>query len=163
MSAGNGFWSGMPAGTRVRFVSGLVYLVLAVAVLGEAPIVGILLLMLPILWNVLVIWMGSEKGAGFGPYSQKRETAFVYVLRHVWRAPVPTRLFLGALFAGLVVFGLGWIGTEGLRAEVAKPTLTVRVTTAADTAAQSTKKTLGGWVSTAKGWFTPSDGSQSSP
>lgn len=162
MSDQSGFWSGMPAGAKIRFLAGLAYLAAALGVLSQAPIAGMILLMLPVLWTVFVIWIGSEGGMNSGPLRQKGDTAFVYVLRYVWRSSSLAQVFLAFLVTGFVVGGLGWISTEGLRADAAKPTLTERVTTAADSATQATKKTIGGWVSTAKGWFTPSDESQSS-
>ncbi len=70
-----------------------------------------------------------------------------------------------ALGSGLVLFGLGWISTEDIRALAGKPpTITERVTDAAGSAvaatreksgeiAEATKETTGGWISTAKGWF----------
>ncbi len=154
MKEGTGFWSGMPAGIKVRFVIGLVFLAVALVVLSQAPLAGIALLMLPILWTVFVIWLGIESGVGFGPFSQKRETAFSYTLRYVWHASRLARTIFATLVAVIVVGGLGWISTEGLRVEAAKPTLTERVTQTADAATESTRKSVGGWVAKAKGWFT---------
>ncbi|MEL7149519.1 MAG: hypothetical protein AAGK71_02235 [Pseudomonadota bacterium] len=149
----SGFWSGMSPKVRARFFIGAAYLGFAMAVLSQTPILGIVLLMLPILWTVLVIWTGSEDGMSFGPYRRTKDTAFGYTLRYLWQASgLGQAVFAIALIAACVG-GLGWLSTAKMRAVAEEPTFTERVTTAADNAAQATKETTSGWVSTAKGWF----------
>ena len=150
----SGFWSGMSPMVRARFFIGLAYLGLALAVLSQSPILGIVLLMLPILWTVLVIWMGSEDGVSFGPYRRTRDTAFGYTLRYLWQASGLGQAIFAIAFTAICVGGLGWLSTAKMRAVAEEPTFTERVTTAAENATQATKETTSGWVSTAKGWFT---------
>lgn len=149
-----GFWKEMPNRIRIRFILGLVFVLTAASVLHAAPIAGIVLLMLPLLWSVLVTWFGSESGRGYGPYSQPRETATAYTLRYLWHAPLVARWALSVALAAIVVGGLGWISTEKMRADAVEPSLTERAASAADRASEVTKETARGWMSTAKGWFT---------
>jgi hypothetical protein len=152
-----GFWRGMSKRVRIRFVLGLVFVMVAGAVLHASPIAGIVLLMLPLLWSVLVTWFGSESGRGYGPYSQPRETATAHTLRYLWRASGVTRWLLSFALAAIVVGGLGWISTEKMRADAVEPSLTERAASAADRASEATKETARGWMSTAKSWFTSDD------
>lgn len=154
MQSKSGFWSGMRRGVRIRFIVGFIYLALAVGVLSQSPMVGIVLLTLPILWTVLVIWTGSEDGVGFGPYSRGRDGAFAHLLRYLWSASGLTKVVLSVVVCAVVIGGLGWVSTEKMRAEAREPTLSERVSSAAESASEATKETASGWLSTAKGWFT---------
>lgn len=160
MQENDGFWAGMSAPLRMRFVLGLVYYAIAVAVLSQSPILGIVLLTLPVLRTVLVIWIGSEEGVGFGPHSRSRPSAFAYTLRYVWVAPIPTRAFLLAVLATAVIGGLGWLSTGKMRAELAAPSLVEQVTTTAGEVSATTKETARNWLSTAKGWFSGDEGEE---
>lgn len=147
----------MPGTIKARFCVGLVYLTIAFGVTSQSPVTGFVLLVLPIVWNVFVIWTGSESGVNFGPYRQRRETAFSYTLRFIWQSSTVTRSLLCVVGAGFVMGGLAWISTEDLRAEASKPTLTERVVTMTDTATDATSNKLDSWVSTAKGWFSSAE------
>ena len=155
MSAG--FWSGMPTNIRYRLFAGLVFILVAIAVFSQLPILGIVLMTLPIFWTVFVVWTGAESGLGFGPYHNSKETALSYTLRRLWRTSVLTRIVFATLGVALVVGGLGWISTEKMRAAAAEPTLPERVTTAAETAKATAEEKASGWIDTAKGWFTFGD------
>ena len=154
MDRRHGFWKGMSARIRVRLFLGLLYVAVAAASLAQQPILGIVLLMLPILWTVLVIWLGSESGYGFGPHAIKRETAFSHTVRYLWGASAFSRVLTGMLIALVTVGGLGWLSTENMRAKANEATFTERVVTTTETATEATKDTAKGWFSTAKGWFT---------
>ncbi|MEM9427093.1 MAG: hypothetical protein AAGA06_10370 [Pseudomonadota bacterium] len=143
----------MPGAIKIRFCTGLAYLAIAFGVISQSPVAGFVLLVLPILWTVIVIWIGSESGVNFGPYRQARETAFSYTLRFVWQSSTVTRSLLAMVGAGFVIGGLAWISTEDLRAEASKPTLSERVVTVTETATDATSSKLKGWVSRAKSWF----------
>lgn len=152
-----GFWGGMPNRIRVRFVLGLVFLAVDVAILSIWPILGITLLMMPLLWSVLITWLGSENGRGYGPYSAPRETALSYTLQYLWQTSLLMRWVLSIVMMAMLVGGLGWISTEKMRAEVAEPALTERAVSAVDRATDATKETARDWMSAAKGWFTTDD------
>ena len=157
MKIDQGFWAGMSAGLRVKFVLTLVFLLAAGAVLAWSPIAGIVLLMLPLLWSVLVTWFGSESGRGYGPYSLSRETALTYTLRHIWASSGLVKWGLSLAATAIVISGLGWISTENFRNHTQEPGLTERAVSTADRAAEKTKQTASDWFSTAKGWFTPDE------
>ena len=157
MISEQGFWNAMPGKIRVRFGLGVVFFLIAGGVLSVSPISGIILLMLPLLWSVLVTWFGSEAGRGYGPYSLSRDTALAYLLRHIWRTSALTRWILALLTGVLVTGGLGWISTEDMRTQLAEPGLAERATTVADRTAEVTKDTASSWYSKARGWFTSDD------
>ncbi len=157
MSESKSYWSGMPTGMRWRLLILVAYLAVAIAVFAQNPILGTVLLMLPILWSVLLLWIGGEAGLAFGPFSGRKDTVLGYTVRYVWRTSPLARITLSVIGAIVIVGGLGWISTENLRAEAAKPTLTERASTMAETATEATKDTASGWIETAKGWFTADD------
>lgn len=144
----------MPARTRLRAAMGLLFLIGVGLVFTLSPIMGVSLLMFPILWTVLVIWAGSESGVGFGPYSRMRDTAFGYVVRFLWQATRATRLAVVLAVTCLVLGGLGWMSTDGLRAKATEPTLASHAADLASQAAHATKETAGNWFETTKGWLT---------
>lgn len=160
MTSEQGFWGGMPNRIRWRFLLGILFLVAAGVVLSTSPIAGIILLMSPLLWSVLVTAFGSERGRGYGPHSLPRETAANYTLRYLWQTRAFTRWALSLAGAAIVVAGLGWISTEKMRNEGSEPGLTERAVSAADRATEATKETARGWLSTAKGWFTSEDATE---
>lgn len=160
MTSEQGFWGGMPGRIRWRFLFSVLFLVAACVVLSTSPIAGIILLMSPLLWSVLVTSFGSERGRGYGPHSLPRETALNYTLRYLWQTTAFTRWALSLFGAAIVVTGLGWISTEKMRNEGAEPGLTERAVSAADRATDATKETARGWLSTAKGWFTSEDAAE---
>lgn len=154
MSDHQGYWSGMPAKTKARLTILVVYLVVALVVFSQNPILGTLLLVLPILATVFMLWLSGETGHGFGPFSDRKDSVLGYTMRYLWNRSAFTRsvLAVGGFIA--VVGGLGWLSTEDMRAEAAKPTLTERAASVAESATEATKETASGWFDTAKGWFT---------
>ena len=148
-----GFWRGMSQAMRLRFVIGIFYLGLAFALLSQFPILGTVLLVLPILWTVCVIWIGSEEGVSFGPYHRARETTLGHLLQYLWHASGLTKLVLSVALGIALIGGLGWVSTEKMRAEALEPSLSERVSTVAENATEATRETAGGWFSTARGWF----------
>ncbi len=154
MSESKGYWSGMSSGMKGRLIVLAVYLAIAVAVLAQNPILGTVLLMLPILWSVLLLWLGGEAGLAFGPFSGRKDTVLGYTARYLWRTSAIARVVLSVVGAVVIVGALGWISTENMRAEAAKPTLTERASSVAETATEATKETASGWIETAKGWLT---------
>ncbi|MGR3514808.1 MAG: hypothetical protein ACU0GG_18770 [Paracoccaceae bacterium] len=153
----SGYWSGMSPRLRVKTALGLMYLIASMFVMSQAPLLGIMLLTVPILFTVLVIWIGSEDGVSFGPYARKRDTAFSYTLRHIWQGPCLLRWLCGILILTATVVGLGWISTEDMRAEQAAPSLAERASDAATSVSDTTRETARGWFATAKGWFVGDD------
>ncbi|MEO0915696.1 MAG: hypothetical protein AAFY31_01745 [Pseudomonadota bacterium] len=148
------FWADMPTNIRLRMGIGALYLIASGLLFTVNPLIGISTLMLPILWTVFVIWIGSESGLSFGPHSRARETASGYLVRYLWRASRPMKFGVVVLGTCLVLGGLVWISTEGLRVKEAEQTLTGRAADLADRAAVSTKETASRWYEGAKGWFT---------
>lgn len=160
MSTPNGYWSGMPTGMKGRLIVLVVYLGIAIAVLAQNPILGTVLLMLPILWSVLLLWIGGEAGLAFGPFSGRKNTVLGYTSRYLWRTSSLVRIALSVVGAIIIVGGLTWISTENMREAAAKPTLTERASSAAETATEATKDTASGWIATAKGWFTADEATE---
>ncbi len=154
MTISKGYWTGMATGMKWRFLALVVYLAVALVVLTQNPILGTVLLLLPIIWSVFLLWLGGEAGLAFGPFSGRKDTVLGYTARYLWGASAIARVVLSLIGAGVIVGGLGWISTENMRAEAAKPTMTERASTLAETATEATKGTASGWIETAKGWFT---------
>lgn len=147
-----GFWSGMPTNLKSRAFCWTIYYLLAAFVFTREAILGIVLLLLPGFWYVAKNWLLGEIGRTLD--AERKDTLSGYLVRYLFgAAPVFVRVAVGVLTLVTVLLGLGWISTEDLRIEAAKPTLTERVTGAADAAVEATKETTGGWIDTAKGWF----------
>lgn len=153
----SGYWSGMSPRLKFRTCSALFYAAFALFVASQWPLFGILLLTAPVLWTVLVIWIGSEDGVSFGPYARTRDTAFGYALRYVWLGSRLSQWLCVTLVLAATVVGLGWISTEDMRAERATPSLTERASDAAISVSDATRETATGWFATAKGWFVGDD------
>ena len=147
----NGYWSGMPTNLKARAIGWTVYYVAAAAIFTQNAILGIALMVVPGLWFVLKNWVISEFGGNSDP--ERKITLSGYTIRHLWNASLFTRGVMAVTGLGVILFGLGWISTEEMRIEAAKPTLTERVTGAASGAVAATKEKTGRWVETAKGWF----------
>ncbi|MCG6884150.1 MAG: hypothetical protein LJE62_10400 [Silicimonas sp.] len=149
MGEGRGYWSDMSIGMRLRTIVGVFYVLGAVVVFLRAPLPGMALLVFPVLAMSVGIWF---RGPPDTPFSQ-RTSALSHFLNHVWSAPRPAKTTLAVLLVVAVVSGLGWISTEKLRAEAAKPSLAERVSTATERAKTATTDKTKGWIATAKGWF----------
>jgi hypothetical protein len=108
---------------------------------------------------VLVRFEKLGVGQFWGPHGSgtQRHGNWIYLGILFFDAPVPVRVVSGLAAVAIVVFGLGWVSTENLRTEAAKPTLTERVTTATGNAVDATKEKTGGWVDGVKGWFKGDD------
>ena len=87
-----------------------------------------------------------------------RETSTGYLLRYLWRVPRLSQVLLSVVLCVAIIAGLGWISTEKMRVAAKEPTLSERVTTAAEDATEATRETAGGWLSTAKSWFSRDSG-----
>ena len=157
-----GFWSGMPTDLKGRAVAWLVYYLIAAAVFSQNAILGIALLVLPGLWYLGKNWMLGEMSLNTD--LERKDTLSGYTVSYVWNSSIYVRAVMVGGSLLLVMTSLGWISTEDLRFEAAKPTVTERVAGAAGTAVEvtrektggwvdATKETTGGWVDTAKGWF----------
>lgn len=156
MSNRKGFFDGMPDGMQIRLVAWIVYFVLCGFAFLQNPILGGALFLLPLFWFVLKNWVLAHFG-GTTDFERK-DTAIGYTLNYVFfRAAVPVRILSGLGLVAVVLFGLGWVSTENLRFEAAKPTLTERVSTATGNAVDATKEKTGGWVDGIKGWFKGDD------
>lgn len=153
MKASTSFWSDMPSNIRLRMGLGALFLAGVGFLFFVNPLIGITVLMLPILWTVVVNWVGSESGLNFGPHSRTRKTAFGYFVRHIWQASRAVKLGFVVGITCVVLGGLGWISTKGLRASEAEPSLTSYAVDVAGHAADATKETAGNWYATTKGWF----------
>ena len=157
MNESQGFWQGMPADLKGRLVFWFLFLVVALFVISQAPIVGIVLLVLPVLWTVLSVWFGGNAGMSLGPNRGGRETVLGYVSRHLWGASAFMRIAMSLAGVLLVVSGLAWLSTENMRAKAAELTLTERASVAAEKTTSATVDTTKGWFATAKGWFGADD------
>lgn len=153
MSERQSYWSGMSPRMKARLVVLSCYLLFSLGVFSQTPILGVVLLVVPILWMILALWISGETGLAFGPFSGSKDTLLGYSLRYLWEASVLSRVALAILGLVLVVGGLGWISTENMRAEIAKPTLTERATGIVGAAKDATSETTSGWIASAKGWF----------
>ncbi len=154
MSQTQGYWSGMTGGMKVRLIAFLIYLAISLVVLAQSPILGIVLLVLPVIWAVFMLWFSAETYTDVGPLSLRKSSVLGYTLRYLWRSSVIARVVMSVAGAAAVIGGLGYISTEKLREAAAKPTLTERAVAMTESATEATKVTTSGWVQTAKGWFT---------
>lgn len=152
----NGYWSGMPIDLKGRAVGWGIYYLIALGMFTQSALLGGALLLAPSFWYVAKNLITSEFAGRLD--LDRRDTLSGYTLHYLWNASVVVRIVLTVLGLGLVLFGLGWISTEDLRLEAAKPTITERVTGAAGSALVATKETSGGWVETAKSWFDRGEG-----
>jgi hypothetical protein len=153
MNVSNGFWSGMPRHMKLRFFLWLAFYIFGFLVLGQAPILGIILLVLPVLWTVVVLWITGAAGRAFGPFRRREDTVLGYLARYVWSASTFARVAISTIGLIFVLAGLAWISTENMRAEAARPSLTDRATSMAQTASESTQKTAAGWYKLVESWF----------
>lgn len=141
---------------RIRFVLGIAYYAAAIWVLSWKPILGVSLALLPLFWSVLVVFIGSEAGVGYGRYHLNRETVVSAILRRLWALPRFGKVVLSLVGLAVVFAGLTWISTERLRAERAEPTLAKRAIGAAEDVQNKSKDTVREWWDTTKSWFSPS-------
>lgn len=168
MHSKNGYLSGMPRRLRVWLVVAVFYYTLAGIVFLNEPLLGALLLLLPAFWTLAKNWVLGN--VFLTSDVERSSTLFGYTVDYLFdRASRFTRTIVGTLFLLAVALGLGWVSTEDLRLKAAEPTLTERVTGAANAYAKATKETTAGWatatkrkaeawVSTAKGWFSDESG-----
>ncbi|MEO1024376.1 MAG: hypothetical protein AAFX07_02325 [Pseudomonadota bacterium] len=163
MSEKHGFWSGMSSGLKAWTIAALLYFGVSAYLFLKEPILGTVLFVLPAFWilakNYLLAHLFLKTDF------ERANTLSGYTINFLlFRASTLTKTITGVALLGAVIFGLGWVSTEDLRLEAAKPTLTERVTGTASAAvnattdstrgwAASAKETTGNWVSTAKGWF----------
>lgn len=163
-----GYWAGMPA----RLKSRLYFWTMYYLGLGWLAYLGhwwaFLLIFLPLAWWLFRSWLTDEF---LGVDLQGRGGLFDYTLNYLWGASLFTRSFVVVTLLALALGGLGWLGTEDMREEAAKPTLSERATGAlaatketagdlvegtkekAGAATEAVKEKTGGWIETAKGWF----------
>ena len=152
MTIRKGFFEGMPDGMQIRFVAWLVYFAVCGFVFFQYPILGGALFLLPIFWFVAKNWVLTYVGGRTD--LERSDTVIGYTLDYLFfDAPLPVRIVSAVTAIALVVFSLGWVSTENLRFEAAKPTLTERVSTATGNAVDATKEKTGGWIDGVKGWF----------
>lgn len=152
----------MKRALRIRLTLGIAYYAATIWVLSWHPILGVSLALLPIFWSVLVVFIGSEAGMGYGRYHLHRETVFATIVRRVWALSRFGKVALSVVGLGLVFAGLAWISTERLRAERAEPTFTERAIGAAEEVQDTTSNTVREWWDTTKSWFRTS-GADHSP
>ena len=147
----------MPPQLKSRVYFFVIYYLVAVYFSAMGAWWGYVLLALPTVWWILKEWFLTQV---VGLYDVGAPGLFSYTLDYVWNANVYVRAFAAVTVLAAVVGGLGWLGTEELREERAKPTVTERVAGAADRVAETaagfadaTVETGKGWIATAKGWF----------
>lgn len=157
MNASKGKLLRMPHGMKLRVFIWLAYLSVALFVLLKSPIFGIVLLVLPILWQVVLLWVKGEAGLTFGPFRQQNSTVFGYAARQLWMASRPIQVGLSLVCVVVVLGGLTWISTENMRAYAAKPTLSEQAAALAETTGDATVEKTKSWLATAKGWFVSDD------
>ena len=126
-----------------------------VAAVGHA--LGIALLVAPVLYWLLRVWLLGEV---LGVWRSERQGLVSYTFSHIWNAGGVVRATFAITLLFVTLGGLGWLGTVELRAERAKPTLTERAASAAENATDKAGELAGravdsgkGWVEKAKGWF----------
>lgn len=146
-----GYWSGMPTDLKGRAIGWAIYYLIAAAVFTQNAILGIALLVAPGLWYIVKNLILSELGGNTDV--ERKDTLSGYTIRYLWNASIFVRAAMVVTGLFVVLGGLGWISTEDMRVEAAKPTITERVTGAASAAVEATKEKTGGWIDTAKGWF----------
>ncbi len=150
-----GYWSGMPTDLKGRAVAWLVYYLIAAAIFPQNAILGIALLVLPGLWYLGKNWLYVEFSAATD--LERKNTLSGYTVSYLWNSSIYVRAVIAVCSLILVTISLGWISTEDLRLEAAKPTVTERVVGAAGTAVDATKEVTGGWVNATKektgGWI----------
>ena len=174
MSNRKGFFEGMPEGAQIRLVAWVLYFFVAAVLFFQNPLIGGTMFVLPVIWfamkNLVLIHFGGRTDL------ERNETVIGYTLSYLmFDAPMPVRVISGVAMIVAVLFSLGWVSTENLRAEAAKPTLTERVSTATtdaidatkektgalvtsagdatSAAVDATKETTSGWWGKAKGWW----------
>jgi len=154
-SKNSGFWAGMPTDMKGRAVAWVVYYLIAAVIFSQNSILGIVLLVLPSFWYVGKNLLLGE--LALTTDLERKSTLGGYTVSHLWNSSIYVRAVMLVCAALLVMFSLGWISTEDLRAEAAKPTISERVVDATGSAVESTKEKSAGWAATAKGWFTKED------
>lgn len=152
-----GYWEGMPPRLRSRVYFFAIYYLVAAYFSAMGAWWGFVLLVLPTAWWVLKEWLLTQV---IGLYETGEPGLLSYTFDYIWAANVYVRAFASVAMLAAVLGGLGWLGTEELRAERAKPTVTERIAGAAervaDKAADATEaavETGKDWIATAKSWF----------
>ena len=160
----------MPTGLKARFFGWIIYWLLVAWLLSQGMLLGIVLLVIPGFWWVAKAWFQSEV-LGADLHTGNPGLAS-YTLDYVWGSSFYLRCLGVVTLLAAALGGLGWVGTEEMRTEAAKPTVGETVSStvqsakdgaaqmagaardkAAD-AAEGTMETTRGWYATAKGWFT---------
>lgn len=149
----SGFWSGMPQGMKGRLFAWVIYFAIAIFVFFGNPILGAVLLVLPVFWFIIKNWVLAEFLVKTDLH--RKETILGYTTQFLWgKTPPLVRGALTFVWVSAVLGALVWVSTEDMREALAKPSLTDRTIAATEGAIDATKEKTGGWVQTAKGWFT---------
>ena len=167
------FWRDMPTELKARLMGWTIYWLIVAWMVSQGMLLGIALLVAPGLWWVAKSWF-LDDFLGIGVMSDKPSLAS-YTLNFLWESSLYVCAFVVVSLIAAALGGLGWLGTEEMRAEAAKPTLTESVAEAAQSAkegavgmavaardtagdlADGTRETTKSWFATAKGWFAADD------
>ncbi len=163
------YWAEMPPRIKAR----MMFWAMFYGILGWLAYLGnwwaFVLAFLPLAWWLFRAWL-SDTILG-SPGAGREDGFFTYTLDYLWGSSIYVRAFVVvALMAG-ALGSLGWLGTEDIRKEAAKPTIGERVQAlssatgekAGDLAegtkskvgetANLMKEKTGGWLDSVKGFF----------
>lgn len=153
----HGYWKGMPARLRPCFVGWLIYWLIAIWMTSVHLYFGIALLVLPVAFWIAKVWLFEESLQGVGAGSNG---LIVYSVHYLWKTSIYVRAFMMVTVVVAALGALGWLGTEQMRQEAARPSLSERVSETASGLVVATSDKVGdaasatkGWVDRAKGWF----------
>lgn len=136
-----GYWSGMPTILKGRVIGWLIYFLIAFLLFTQSKLLGGFLLALPFLWALALFALFEFLDLDIG--SRRRPTVLSYTIFYLWSASALSRAFLCTIGAVLVGGVLWLVYGDDIRPEAAPPpSITERI-----------GETTGGWIDTAKGWF----------
>lgn len=135
-----GYWSGMPAHLKGRIVGWTTYFLIGAFLFTQNKLLGGAILALPFLWMLLVFALFEYLDLDIA--GRGRPTVLSYTISYLWTASALSRAFLctsGAILIG----GTLWLAYGDTILEPdPPPTITERI-----------GERTGGWVDTAKDWF----------
>ena len=136
-----GYWSGMPTHLKGRVIGWTIYVLIGVFLFTQNRLLGGAILALPFLWMLLVLflvdYLDLDISGGRG-----RPGVLSYTISYLWNTSALSRAVLCTLGAILIGGGVWLVYGDDLFEPDPPPTITERI-----------GDTTGGWIDSAKGWF----------